>query len=97
VCQVTPQVRGSALLVAETTIDPADPAAVRTVVAVLVMVSVKSASVAAQEVGQPIAVVERLPADSERYLLVSALVLARMSAVVIVVGIACRSSAQSSR
>jgi predicted ATP-grasp superfamily ATP-dependent carboligase len=64
--QATPQVRASALLVAETAIDLADPAAVRTVVTVLVMVSVKSASVAAQEAGQPIAAVERLPAGSER-------------------------------
>jgi hypothetical protein len=76
--QATLQARASALLVAETAIDLADPAAVRTVVAVLVMVSVKFASVAAQEVGQPIAVVERLPAGSERYLLVSALVLVWM-------------------
>ena len=76
--QETPQVRASVLLVDETAIDLADPAAVRTVVAVLVMALVRSASVAAQEIGQPIAVVERLPADSERYFLVSALVLARM-------------------
>ena len=95
--QTTPQVRALALLVAETVIDLADPAAVRTAVAVLVMVSVKSASVAAQEVDQPIAVVERLPAGSERYLLVSASALAWMSAVATVVGIACRLSEPSSQ
>jgi predicted ATP-grasp superfamily ATP-dependent carboligase len=66
--QATPQVRASALLVAETVIDLADPVAVRTVVAVLVTVSVKSASVAAQRPANRSRLlnVERLPAGSER-------------------------------
>ena len=85
--------RASALVVAEMLIGLVAVAVVRTVVAGLAMVPVKSASVAVQETDQPIVVVEWSHVGSGSYFRAPALVLTSMKVAVIVVEFAYHLSA----